>query len=85
MEKISRDKPKTTAQLNKEKQEELQRTISRYKLLFNSDMGRLVIEDLKKSLFHGKTIYHEGATNADLHFHLGRQSVINQILEILEK
>lgn len=56
-----------------------------YQSLFNSAHGAKVIEDLKKTLHHGKNLYHPGQTNSDLHYELGRQSVINDILYTLSK
>lgn len=53
--------------------------------LFTSTLGEKVLEDLKKSLHYGETVYAEKATNQDLAFHLGRQSVINDIVHLLSK
>jgi hypothetical protein len=56
-----------------------------YKKVFNSDAGQRVLEDLKAMLKHGQNIYHIKQENRDLHYELGRQSVINDILFILSK
>jgi hypothetical protein len=55
-----------------------------YYKLFKSELGQIVLADMKLSLGHGKTLYHEKQPNTDLYFHLGRQSVINHIVNLLE-
>ncbi len=67
----------------KENQQLIKNIQDAYKGTFESGPGRIVLEDLKKSLGHGQTVYTEKASNQDLSFHLGRQSVINQIVNIL--
>jgi hypothetical protein len=56
-----------------------------YQRAFKTGHGAQVIEELKKSLRYGENLYHEGQSNGDLHYQLGRQSVINDILFILAK
>jgi hypothetical protein len=56
-----------------------------YKLLFKTPLGLGVLEDLKKVLGHGKTVYLPGRKDSDNAFEQGRQSVINDILYILNK
>lgn len=56
-----------------------------YKRAFMSGDGKIVLEDLKALLGHGKTLYQNKQANTDLHFELGRQSVINDIMYILNK
>lgn len=56
-----------------------------YKRTFNTEAGDQVIEDLKSRLFHAQTLYSHGMSNEELHFLMGRQSVINDILYTLSK
>lgn len=56
-----------------------------YKRTFGTTEGVLVLEDLKKLLKYGETLYSYKKENSDLHFESGRQSVINEILFILAK
>lgn len=46
--------------------------------------GQRVLEDLKAWLNYGKTVYNPSSTNENLHFELGKQSVINDIVYRLE-
>lgn len=55
-----------------------------YKAVFSQGGGAVILEDLKKSLNYARNIYHPGQTNEDLHFNLGRQSVINDIISMME-
>ena len=56
---------------------------SNYRATFQTDAGKLVIEDLKLTLGHGKTLYSNKQTSEELHFQMGRQSVIHDILFML--
>ena len=56
-----------------------------YKRLFLSSEGKNVLEDLKRILRHGQTIYQTGKSDRDNAFEQGRQSVINDILFIINK
>lgn len=56
-----------------------------YKKTFRSDSGIQVLEDLKKSLKYGETIYSAGMSDKDLAFEIGRQSVINDIMFTLSR
>lgn len=70
---------------NKEALKSLKKIEERYKALFASQLGKEVLEDMKASLGYGKTVYAEKSTNQDLSFHLGRQSVINDLVNLLNK
>lgn len=72
-------------QANEKKKPQLTELEKAYKRVFGSTDGRVVLEDLKKSLGFGKTLFHTNQPNGDLHFHLGRQSVINEINYTLNK
>lgn len=59
---------------------EIERSIKR---VFSSPEGKLVLDHLKKTLHYGETVYK--SHKDDLHFELGRQSVINDIQFVLDK
>jgi hypothetical protein len=56
-----------------------------YRVAFASEAGQRVIEDLKLRLHHAQTLYANKQTTEELHYLMGRQSVINDILFILNK
>lgn len=56
-----------------------------YQNVFKSPQGERLLKDLKTTLQHGETLFHPGKSDGDLHFALGRQSVINDIMYILNK
>lgn len=56
-----------------------------YAKVFNTDAGQRVLEDLRKSLKYGQTLYNKGQSTEDLHYEMGRQSVFNDILYALKK
>ena len=68
---------------NVEKEKSIMDKQKLYRDVFGSASGQKVLEDLKLSLHFGKTLFFEGQPNTDLHFHLGRQSVINNLVEFL--
>lgn len=70
---------------NSKKEEKINIVHEAYRNVFTAHNGKIVLDDLKKSLGYGQTIYQEKASNQDLAFHLGRQSVINQIIQLIEK
>ena len=55
-----------------------------YKAVFSQGGGAVILEDLKKSLNYAQNIYHPGQPKEDLHFNLGRQSVINDIISMMK-
>lgn len=58
---------------------------SAYKALFGSDFGKQVLEDMKITLQYGQTIFGDGMLKEDLHYYIGRQSVINDIINTLNR
>lgn len=56
-----------------------------YKRAFNTVEGQKVLNDLKISLGYQKTIFQYGKSDRDNAFEQGRQSVINDIMFILNK
>lgn len=70
---------------NKTKEQIINEIKNNYLKTFSTDSGQRVIEDMKTSLKHGQNVYYPGQSNNDLHFMLGRQSVINDILRMLEE
>jgi hypothetical protein len=78
MSKRYKDKPQTSADQLSENDLNFLRT-------FQSDAGKRVLEELKRVLRYGENVYHSGQANEDLHYQLGRQSVINDILFIIKK
>lgn len=56
-----------------------------YKIAFSTPTGKEVLKDLKSLLRYGQTVYQPGKSNDDNAFHQGRQSVINEIIHILNK
>lgn len=56
-----------------------------YRVAFASDAGQRVIQDLKKLLRYGENLYFKGQSTEDLHYHMGRLSVLHDILFILDK
>lgn len=56
-----------------------------YRQVFGTPQGQRLLEDLKKSVGHGQTLYQENSSNSDLAFHLGRQSLINDIVNFMNQ
>ena len=54
-----------------------------YRALFNSGIGKLVLEDMKKELLFARNLYNDGKPKEDLHYYMGRQSVINDIVFLI--
>lgn len=55
-----------------------------YQAVFSQGGGKVILEDLKKNLNHARNLYFPGQTKDDLHYNLGRQSVINDIMAMME-
>nr|BDT27293.1 hypothetical protein BHI3_07590 [Bacteriovorax sp. HI3] len=55
-----------------------------YSQVFNTDAGQRVLEDLKIDLKHGENLYTKGIPVTDLYYQMGRQSVINDLLNKLK-
>jgi hypothetical protein len=62
--------------------EEVLKTIAQYKELFNSDVGKIVLEDLKKRCFVNQTTFTAGDAYHTA-FKEGKRYVILQILSML--
>lgn len=60
--------------------------LAQYKHVFlRTREGELVLQDLKDSLGYGQNVYVSGQNRDDTYFHLGRQSVINDIVNFINK
>lgn len=60
-------------------------TDKNYKALFNTDAGQRVLEDMKLKYYYGQTLFSSGQTTEQLHFLMGAQSVVHDILFNLSK
>ena len=56
-----------------------------YKKAFSTPAGEQVLKDLKLLLRYGQTVYQTGKSDRDNSFEQGRQSVINEIVFVLNK
>lgn len=77
--------PRPVSSRQKKQREDRKKIQDVYRFVFGSPQGKKLLEDLKKSVGYGKTLYQEGSTNQDLHFHQGRQSIINDIVGFLDE
>jgi hypothetical protein len=59
--------------------------ITQYKHTFSTREGALVLNDLKASLGYGQNIFIPGQNREDTFFNLGRQSVINDIVNFITR
>mgnify|MGYP001107032370 CR=1 FL=1 len=70
--------------LTKVTKTEKETLLAAYKTVFRSELGKLVLEDLKKKYRHGKTVFVADNERINI-FAQGAQGVVNEIINKLEK